>query len=60
MRFDNMKRLPLLKTVMRLKKVRVHAIAEKSGVSERTIVSARAGNPVDAYLADCLSEGVCK
>jgi hypothetical protein len=31
-----------------------------AGVSERTIVSARAGNPVDNYLADCISEAVAK
>ncbi|KAA0888732.1 hypothetical protein [Oryzomonas rubra] len=58
MRWDNMTTLPLLKTVMRLKRATKTELSLISGVSERTIGTARAGKPIDATLAGYISQAL--
>lgn len=50
--------LPLLDVAMRLKQATNIALAEASGVSDRTIGKARLKQPIKAHLAECICQAL--
>ena len=50
--------LPLLNVVMRVKRASNESLAAASGVSARTIGSARCGKPIRSFLAELISQAL--
>ena len=53
------KSLPLLHALMKLKRVTNEQLAQKSGVSCRTVSEVRRGKEIKTGLADLLVETIC-
>lgn len=55
---NSTKSLPLLNTVMRLKRATNEALAQAAGVSTRSVCKARTGEPIRIHLADCICQAL--